>query len=387
MEVVDTQLFETLRTEAAREQAEAEALQTRRKERTRRPRQTASKEAVEKNVTTPSITVQGADGESIVLPPPRAENLDGPEARRRVEMQMKFNKVEIARQADQKFIRERAEKAKTMREDRFKRLVDAVCDHGGLSMECAESLAGFEKRYQQRRWDLYSQWDENVAHSLAKQAFDTLNPTDRSMQQKISGSRHISWKLPNEKPQLKLNVNKDPIRRQLLETEYEKAFDEVAEAVLGRPRSTMSISKRSIFMDDPRCAPGARALSRPVLEPTDWGQQQLQGTLFGRFAQVCEEGPDFIRARRGGPNVFIPDESDEIPVAGTRRSREFGYHGYHDMGILKGNKCSRGECSEYKTHEGMSSGAPAQDHYTFQNSKEITDLEFPLGKKVFPEFH
>ena len=35
--------------------------------------------------------------------------------------------------------------------------------------------------------------------------------------------------------------------------------------------------------------------------------------------------------------------------AGTRRSHEFGYH---DMGILKGNKCSRGECSEYKTHEG-----------------------------------
>lgn len=30
--------------------------------------------------------------------------------------------------------------------------------------------------------------------------------------------------------------------------------------------------------------------------------------------KVCEEGPDFIRARRGGPNVFIPDESDEIPV-------------------------------------------------------------------------
>lgn len=45
----------------------------------------------------------------------------------------------MAREADQKFIRERAEKAKTMREDRFKRLVDAVCDHGGagdaLSLE------------------------------------------------------------------------------------------------------------------------------------------------------------------------------------------------------------------------------------------------------------
>jgi hypothetical protein len=31
---------------------------------------------------------------------------------------------------------------------------------------------------------------------------------------------------------------------------------------------------------------------------------------------------------------------------------------------------------------GVSSGAPAQDHFTFQNTKEITDLEFPLGKKV-----
>ena len=25
---------------------------------------------------------------------------------------------------------------------------------------------------------------------------------------------------------------------------------------------------------------------------------------------MCEEGPDFVRARKGGPNVFIPDESD-----------------------------------------------------------------------------
>lgn len=383
MEVLESGVLETLRAEAARDQAEAEALGTRKKDKTRRPRQTASQDTT--NVTSaPTIMVQGADGESIVLPPRRAENLDGPEARRRVEMQMKFNKVEIARQADQKFIRERAEKAKTMREDRFKRLVDNVCDHGGLSMDCAENLANFEKRYQQRRWDLYSQWDENVAHRLAKQAFESLNPADRSAQQKLSGSRHISWKLPNEKPLLKLDVTKDPIRRPLLEAEYEKAFDEVAQAVLGCPRNPTTILKRSVFMDGTRRSGGARALSRPVLEPTDWGQQQLQGTLFGRFAQACEEGPDFVRARKGGPNVFIPDESDGNLVAGTRTSREFGHH---DMGILKGNKCSRGECSEYKTHEGVSSGTPAQDHFTFQNTKEITDLEFPLGKKVFPEFH
>ena len=66
----------------------------------------------------------------------------------------------------------------------------------------------------------------------------------------------------------------------------------------------------------------------------DWGQQQLQGTLFGRFAQAgvegagwpgsvpvqcqaCEEGPNFTRARRGGTNVFVPDETDGIEAVGS----------------------------------------------------------------------
>ena len=71
------------------------------------------------------------------------------------------------------------------------------------------------------------------------------------------------------------------MRRQLLETAQEKAFDEVAEAVLGRPRDPDSIVRRGAFHD----ARG-RAMSRPILEPTAWGQQQLQGTLFGRFAQA-----------------------------------------------------------------------------------------------------
>lgn len=39
------------------------------------------------------LTCSGTDGESLVLPPRKAEHMDGPEARRRVEMQMKFNKA------------------------------------------------------------------------------------------------------------------------------------------------------------------------------------------------------------------------------------------------------------------------------------------------------
>lgn len=378
-------MVEAIKTDALREKVEAEAarsLEASREKTMKKPpnrtmRQTAS-------VASPSATLAatsalaGSDESAIR----RAEQLDGPEARRRIELQTKFNKVEVVRQADQKFIRERAEKHKTMRDDRFKRLVDAVCDHGGLAMECAENLAAFEQRYQQRRWDLYAQWDEHVSHPLAKQAFDYINPADRVAQQKLNGSKSVSWKLPHEKPQLKLDVSKDPARRQLYDTEAEKNFHEVAETVLGRSRSSPEILRRSA-MRDPR-AVGTRALSRPVLEPTDWGQQQLQGTLFGRFVQACEEGPNFTRARRGGTNVFVPDETDGIEAAGTRFSR---LHGHHDMGILRGDTGSQGETSNFKTHEGSSSGAPAQDHFTFQHSREITDLEFPLGKKVFPEFH
>jgi len=375
-------MVEAIKTDSLREKVEAEAarnMEASKKSPKRTMRQTASVASPSASTLAATSALAGGDETALIR---KAEQLDGPEARRRIELQTKFNKVEVVRQADQKFIRERAEKHKTMRDDRFKRLVDAVCDHGGLAMECAENLAAFEQRYQQRRWDLYAQWDEHVSHPLAKQAFDYINPADRVAQQKLNGSKSVSWKLPHEKPQLKLDVSKDPARRQLYDTEAEKNFHEVAETVLGRSRSSPEILRRSA-MRDPRVA-GTRALSRPVLEPTDWGQQQLQGTLFGRFAQACEEGPNFIRARRGGTNVFVPDETDGIEAAGTRFSR---LHGHHDMGILRGDTGSQGETSNFKTHEGSSSGAPAQDHFTFQHSREITDLEFPLGKKVFPEFH
>lgn len=86
-----------------------------------------------------------------------------------------------------------------------------------------------------------------------------------------------------------------------------------------------------------------------------------------------------MRARRGGCGVHLPDESDGHWVAGTRRSRV----GHRDMGILKGNVGSRGESSEFKTQQGASCGAPAQDHYSYEKSKEVTDMEFPPGKKAW----
>ena len=56
-----------------------------------------------------------------------------------------------------------------------------------------------------------------------------------------------------------------------------------------------------------------RFRTRPILEPTEWGQQRLQGTRFGRFAQACNQGSGFKRARRGGFDAFLPEGAPPAP--------------------------------------------------------------------------
>merc|ERR1719263_439633 len=133
---------------------------------------------------------------------------------------------------------------------------------------------------------------------------------------------------------------------------------------------------------DGHVIPGAR--SRPTLEPSLWSQEHLQGTLFGHFAQIAEQGAEFKRSRRGGTDIHIPDENDGVEAVGKRNTRAFGRN---DLGILKGDTAAQGESSTKKTAWGAASGAPTQDHYTYETGTRVTDIEFPLGKRMFPEFH
>jgi hypothetical protein len=111
---------------------------------------------------------------------------------------------------------------------------------------------------------------------------------------------------------------------------------------------------------------------------------KLQDTMYGHFAQICEQGPGFKRLIRSGHNVFIPDEGDGIHAAGKLHTR---WGGFNDVGILKGEENSRGESSRYKDDLGASHGAPTQDHFTYDTSNFATNMEFPLGKKVYPHMH
>lgn len=75
-------------------------------------------------------------------------------------------------------------------------------------------------------------------------------------------------------------------------------------------------------------------------------------------------GVPWSAIRCGAGEVFVPNEQDNVPAAGKRKSK-------------------RGDAAQYKDDLGAGSAAPCQDHFKFPTGKDVTDTEFPLGKKVF----
>lgn len=306
-----------------------------------------------------------------------------PEERKRMEIASKWEKTDAQRQRDYKVLQERVEQRRDMRDARYERLLENVMGQDSLASKTAMALREGITREKHRRRELHEAWDTKVHQPLANQAYDHLNPPNRRIQQLLTGTKQVAIQLPpdKEKPKLTANVLGDPARKPVIDMAMERAFHTAAEAVLRGSRSAPDLRAGRNFGATPLVP---RAMSRPTLEPTDWGQVAIQGTLFGHFAQVAEQGPGFKRSKKGGTDVHVPSESDGVLTAGTRASRA---NGLYDRGILRGDYASRGEASQFKHEHGTSSGAPLQDHFNFHGGKEVTDLEFPLGKRMFPEFH
>lgn len=304
-----------------------------------------------------------------------------PEERKRMEIGSKWEKTDMQRQRDYKGMQERAEQRRDMRDARYERLLESVMGKDSLASKTAMALREGINRDRQRRRELHEAWDTKVHQPLAKQADDHLNPPNRRLQQLLTGSKTVAIRVPQDKerPKLMANTRDDPARKPVIDMAMERAFHTAAEAVLRGSHSAPDLRGRAGTH-----ALVERAMSRPTLEPTEWGQVAVQGTMFGHFARVAEQGTGFKRTKKGGPDVHVPSESDGVPVAGTRVSRA---HGYNDTGILRGDFASRGQASQFKTEHGTSTGAPVQDHYHFHAGREVTDVEFPQGKRIFPEFH
>lgn len=300
-----------------------------------------------------------------------------PEERKRAEIMSKLSKVEAQRQRDLKDMLEVVEKRHERREDRFKRLVENVTGRDNLAYRTAMALRERQDHEDKRRRELHANWDEQVHQPIALQAYEHMNPPNRAIKQTLHGSKSVGFILPTDKKTLRANVDADPNRKPVIELAKENMFHQAASAVLGQSASMHDLHNIGGF-----CAPRAR--SRPSLEPSLWSQERLQGTLFGHFAQIAEQGANFKRSRRGGTNIHIPPEDDGVEAVGKRSTRAFGKN---DLGILKGDTAAQGESSTHKMEWGAASGAPVQDHFTYETGTRVTDIEFPLGKKMFPEFH
>eukprot|EP00928_Gymnodinium_smaydae_P076367 TRINITY_DN5938_c0_g1_i1.p1 TRINITY_DN5938_c0_g1~~TRINITY_DN5938_c0_g1_i1.p1 ORF type:complete len:436 (-),score=81.02 TRINITY_DN5938_c0_g1_i1:137-1444(-) len=335
---------------------------------------------------TRSVTqLEGAETPKSMSPEKVVPQTTTQEERRRAEIYAKWDKIEELRARDQKMILERVERGKEARDGRFDRLVEAVTGRDNLAYKTAMALRERENHEDRRRQEFHAAWEQRVYKPLSDQAHRHMNPPDRGIMQKMTGNKGVEFRLPSNSRRLIANVCEDPVRKPSVDHAQENAFHHVANVVLHGSLSAPHLYDHCL----PPPATGAggvmpRARTRPVLEPTNWSQHGIKGTMFGHFAQVCEYGPGFKRAMRGGTNVHIPDTSDMVLTAGSRVGRATG-HG--DVGILRGDTAAQGESSNFKVAHGPSCAAPMQDHFTFETGPRVTELEFPLGKRIFPEFH
>lgn len=348
----------------------------------------------------------------------------GPETRRRLELQAKLDKTIAQRNIDIQLSHARVESFKKLRDERFHRLMENLCgapndneittlanatkssrfglssstfsrasDVGASAVEVAQHIRWMHEHQEKRRRELFNSWDNQVFQPMASQMFEHMNPPDRQKIQQLTGVKSVSFALPGETFRTHSNVRKDPVRQSLVAAARENSFHQAATALLelppefriaGRPRcmqrsASLPTMSQGGNVNGP-LIPAAR--QREMFHPTLWGQLEHSATLVGSLAQAAEQ--PFHRALRTGADVFLPDESDGVPAAGTKISR---VSGYNDKGVLRGQIGRLGETSEIRTADGGLSCAPGQDHYHFPLAPDSAALEFPLGKRIFPQFH
>jgi len=295
----------------------------------------------------------------------RASSHESPAQHRWNEVMLKHKKIETTRERDQKYIGLMVEHKEDLRQARMTRLVESITSGKGPDYEASLQLNFFHNMREKQIVKNYMDWDENIFGPAARKAFFHLNRRK---------SKRLSFHLEEEPFRLYVDNTKDPAKRPLQQSASEKTMNADLEAAA---RTTK-----------PLAAPGSslttkellRSQSRPVLEPNLWGM--YGSSVFGRFNQILDPNNDGRSLRRQGRNAHLPSTNDGGgEVAGTKHSRLFGYH---DKGVLQSHR-DRGEATVFKSQEGSSCAAPAQDHFTYPEGPEVVNLDFPPSKRIFPE--
>jgi len=299
------------------------------------------------------------------------------EERKYMELLSKWQRNENARDQGDKVQMHRLAANRRVREERFERLLNSVLGSNSLAHQSAQEIQDRIDVERRRCKERHRDWEEKIYNPLAGQAHQHLNPHSRATIQKLVGSKSVDFQLPDETFRLVASNSEDPIKRELFDNAREKAFMQAAGQVLRGSRSAPELHQ----YDGSELVQGLpKSRTRITTDPAIWGQVKIHGTPAGHFSQVCAAGVGFRRGKRGGADVFLPDESDNIRHAGTRKSR---LTGHHDKGILHGDRANQGECAEAKQSWGRGSAAPLQDHFSFAVGNEAVKLEFPPGKRTY----
>lgn len=324
-----------------------------------------------------SPTAQKASPSRRSVPKPRGKRKPSPPIGLERKLEDLYTRAQVRQrklEEAQALVAQRLFRMKELRDERFKRLLECIMGKGedNFAHVMAMMTREFDEIEHQRHERLFGDWEEMVYNRIAEQAFNHLNPPDRRKEQADTGRKSVQWKLPNEQFKIQHNPKDDPVKKGWVTGDQESAFHKAAVRLLGQSHSAPTLGS---CLDKP--------VTKPVLEPTDWHPQRVQGSMYGGHLTQAHEamalGAEARRQKRGGAGVHLADhQADEAEAAGPRICR---VNGHLDKGILKGDMASRGETSLFKNHHGSSSGAPAQDHFHLPKGTEVTTLEFPPGKR------
>jgi len=290
------------------------------------------------------------------------------EARQRAQAYIaRHQALEKDREVMDQRINERRLRSVQRRDSKFEMLMAGIASGAGFKAEVGDAIRRHEMQLQSRQQELYEQWDCEVAQRVEHQLVKRMS---KELPKLAEGFREH------------LQRHDDPLKSAVHSLDKESKFHQSAELVLNCPSTAREDIRRREALSEQMAN---RDTSRPVLPIEKWDQRQLYASPIGSFLQACnaqdEGAPGFFSTRRMGADAHRIDESDGMPVAGKTKHR----HERNLLGMLDGNVAKEGESARFKTERGAGSGAPGQDHYHFERGDAIVEVEFPLGKRCFPE--
>lgn len=322
-----------------------------------------------------------------------------------------FSKLRTRRDEDQANIRERRDRALVAREQRFEALLNKLASSSAVDVRSTVSnlLRKDDERRVDKKHRMYHTWNAQVHSRIQSQIDAHMHSSmgNRSAQKTTHsrGSKCAGFGIKGDEERARACQGSDeaggggglgasslprppicdPMKAELRDTEMEMGFRQAfreanADAMdpawprrTGQPEGSREPAWRTR---------NGAARSRPILEPTEWGQLSFQATPYAHFAQMVEHQGGYPNKTSIKMSGFAPREDDGVSTAGKRRTK----FERNNLGALEPG-AMRGEASKVYTSYGGSSGAPSQDHYLYAIGAKVTDIEFPLGKRIFAWKH